>query len=102
MEGDLVGEHEVVRDRILSLEQGSYRVDGTCTVEEFNERFGPLLPEGEYETVAGLFLEKVGRIPQEGDEVKLPKVTLEVLQRTDRRILWLKAILVPGGRAVAT
>lgn len=97
--GDLVGEHEVVRDRILALEGNAFRVDGTCTVEEFNERFGELLPEGEYETVAGLFLDSVGRIPEEGDELSLPGVTLEVLRRTDRRILWLKAGIAPAAKA---
>lgn len=95
--GDLVGEHEVVRDRILALGGDEFRVDGSCTVEEFNGRFGDLLPEGEYETVAGLFLDSAGRIPEEGDELHLPGVTLEVLKRTDRRILWLKAGLGPAG-----
>ncbi len=97
--GDLVGEHEVVRDRILAIGGDAYRVDGTCTVEEFNERFGDLLPEGEYETVAGLFLDSVGRIPEEGDDLRLPGVTLEVIRRTDRRILWLRAEIAPAAEA---
>jgi CBS domain containing-hemolysin-like protein len=80
-----------VRSRILPLAPGVYRVDGTAGVEEFNERFGPLLPAGQYETVAGLFLDHAGRIPQEGDSLDLPGVRLEVLERTERRILALKA-----------
>jgi CBS domain containing-hemolysin-like protein len=89
--GDLVGEHEIVRARIVQLEPGLYRVDGTCTIEEFNLRFGPLLPEGEYETVAGLFLDRVGRIPQAGEVLSLPRVSLEVTERDERRILQLTA-----------
>ncbi len=96
--GELVGEHEVARARIAPLADGSWRIEGTASVEEFNARFGPLLPEGEYETVAGFFLERAGRIPQVGDELSLPGVTLEVAERTERRILWLRAE-VPGSPA---
>lgn len=97
--GDLVGEHDVVRARILTLDGNQFRVEGTTTIEEFNERFGAILPEGEYETVAGLFLERVGRIPQTGDSVKLPGAELEVLDRNDRQILWLKVALKPASEA---
>lgn len=89
--GDLEGEHEVVRARILSEADGNWRIDGACTVEEFNRRFGPLLPEGEYETVAGLILDRLGEVPEVGEEVALPEVRLEVLQRSPRRLLWLRA-----------
>lgn len=89
--GDLEGEHEVVRNRILAMEAGAWRVDGSCTIEEFNRRFGPLLPEGEYETVAGFVLDRVGEIPAAGERIDAGRVHLEVLQATERRILWLRA-----------
>ncbi len=98
--GDLAGEHDIVRKRIRRLSAGVYMVDGVCKVEEFNEfediaELGEnFLPEGEYETVAGLFLEKAGRIPQVGDEVALTKSMLEVEKATDRRILSLR-VTVP-------
>jgi putative hemolysin len=85
--GDLVGEHDVVRARIVPAGPGSYRVDGTCTVEEFNHFFGAILPEGEYETVAGFLLDRLGRIPQSGDAYDLPVASIQVLERTERRIL---------------
>lgn len=88
--GDLVGEHEVVRRRILPLGAGRYRVEGVCEIEEFNEEVGEVLPEGEYETIAGLVLEHTGRIPQTGDEIEVPGALLEVEEVTDRRILWVR------------
>jgi CBS domain containing-hemolysin-like protein len=92
--GDLVGEHEEVRRRIIPLGDGVYRVEGGCEIEEFNEQVRPVLPEGEYDTVAGLILDRLGRIPQQGDDVVLSDVVLEVLERTDRRILWTQITLV--------
>lgn len=88
--GELIGEHEVVFKRILPETRGVFRVEGACRIEEFNEQVGPVLPAGEYETVAGLFLDRVGRIPQLGDDLELPEAKMEVLDRTDRRILWVR------------
>ncbi|MEZ4653208.1 MAG: transporter associated domain-containing protein [Candidatus Eisenbacteria bacterium] len=94
--GDLVGEHEEVRRRIIPLGDGVYRVEGTCEIEEFNEQVRPVLPEGEYDTVAGLVLDRLGRIPQQGDDVVLSEAVLEVLERTDRRVLWTQVTLTPS------
>jgi len=91
--GDLVGEHEVVQKRIREMEPGVFKVEGTCEIEEFNGQVADVLPEGEYETVAGLFLDRVGRIPQTGDELQVPGAELEVLERTERRVLWVKITL---------
>ena len=98
--GDLEGEHEVVRARIVERNAGAWRVDGTCTVEEFNRRLGGLLPEGEYETVAGLVIDRLGTIPSSGEEVLLPGMRLIVEEATDRRILWVGVERVSGHRGL--
>ncbi len=99
--GDLEGEHEVIRARIVERGPGAWRVDGTCTIEEFNRRLGGLLPEGEYETVAGLVIDRLGAIPPPGEEVILPGVRLTVEEATDRRILWVGAERAHGHRSAA-
>jgi CBS domain containing-hemolysin-like protein len=99
--GDLEGEHEVIRARIIEQNPGTWRIDGTCTIEEFNRRLGNLLPEGEYETVAGLVIERLGAIPPPGEEVTLPGVRLTVEEATDRRILWVLAERTLGSRTAA-
>lgn len=88
--GELVAEHEVVFKRIIPEGPGTFRVEGACRIEEFNEQVAEVLAEGEYETVAGLFLDRVGRIPQPGDDLDLPEAKLEILDCTDRRILWIR------------
>lgn len=97
--GDLEGEHEVVRTRIVERSPGAWRVDGACTIEEFNRRLGGLLPGGEYETVAGLVIDRLGAIPPPGEEVILPGVRLTVEEATDRRILWVRAERADGHRS---
>jgi len=90
--GDLVGEHEVVRARIHPA--GSV---ATAWKGLHGGGVQPLLrivlPEGEYETVAGYFIDRVGIVPQVGEAVTLPRLSLEVLERTERRILALSAVV---------
>jgi putative hemolysin len=97
--GELEGEHEVVRSRVLTEGDGAWRIDGACTIEEFERRFGPLIPEGEYETVAGFFLDRLGEIPEVGTEIELVGLRLEVIQRSERRIVWVRAERVEAALA---
>jgi putative hemolysin len=51
----------------LKLSEENYRIDGGMPIEEANEKTKLGLPEGNYKTVAGFVLERLGRIPKEGD-----------------------------------
>jgi CBS domain containing-hemolysin-like protein len=48
------------------------------------------LPEGDYETVAGLILDKLERIPNQGQILHFGHYRLQVLQATDKRIIKVK------------
>ena len=48
------------------------------------------MPEGDYETVAGLVLERLGRIPDVGDELEVEGWRLRVLRMDRRRIAELR------------
>ncbi len=54
---------------IQALPDGSALVDGMTLIDEINEHFGLELSDPHYDTIAGYILGKLGRIPQEGDEV---------------------------------
>ncbi|MBO0811261.1 MAG: HlyC/CorC family transporter [Microlunatus sp.] len=47
-----------------------HEVDGLLTLEEFADRTGVELPEGHYDTVAGYFVARLGRIPELGDSIE--------------------------------
>ncbi|HEX2159079.1 MAG TPA: hemolysin family protein [Actinomycetes bacterium] len=57
---------------------GSVVVPGAFPVHDLPD-LGISLPEGDYATVAGLILERLGRIPAEGDTVEVDRWRLEVL-----------------------
>ena len=47
-----------------------FQLDGGFRIEEANEELRLVLPEGDYETVAGFILNRLGRIPLQGEQLK--------------------------------
>jgi len=68
-------------------DDGSYLVSGWMAADEFTERLGiPRELAGDYETVAGLVLNQLHRLPQLGDKVEAGGWRFEVLDLDGRRI----------------
>ncbi|HWD09931.1 MAG TPA: hemolysin family protein [Actinomycetota bacterium] len=66
---------------------GGLRVSGTLRPDELEDATGLKLPDGDYETVAGFILSRLGRLARRGDEVTISDWTLRVAQLGRRRIL---------------
>ena len=69
------------------LPDGSYRVAGRVGVDELNGSLDWELPKGDFETVAGLVLSTVNRIPAVGEVFHMNGYTFTVLEADERRIL---------------
>jgi putative hemolysin len=61
-------------------------VDGLLNLDDFAEQTLIELPEGPYETVAGLIAAELGRIPMINDEVNVPGCRLTVVEMDGRRV----------------
>ncbi|WP_328539886.1 hemolysin family protein [Streptomyces sp. NBC_00344] len=85
----------------LPAEDGrpAWEADGSCRVLTLR-RIGLEVPEGPYETVAGLIADLLGRIPAPGDRAELPGWRLSVRQ-VDRyraeRVRLVRTSDVPAG-----
>lgn len=69
--GDVRDEHDEPEIDVQRIGD-SWSCSGLLRVDEISETTGYTAPEGEYETLGGLVLTELGRIPDEGDEVQLP------------------------------
>jgi len=85
--GDL---EDLAEPRVVEREDGSWLADGTLPIEEFKEHIGlETLPEEDlrtYETVAGLVMSQLGRIPSAGDHFQWKGLRIEVVDMDDLRI----------------
>ncbi|MFO8101084.1 MAG: transporter associated domain-containing protein, partial [Dehalococcoidia bacterium] len=58
----------------------TYQVDGGKRLDHANEEMGLNFPEGDYETIGGFILDALGRIPEEGEQLRYNDVTLTVTE----------------------
>ena len=86
--GDVVDEHDSPAPGIWRQPDGSWLLSGLLRPDEIEAAIGLELPAGRasYETVAGLILQLLRRIPDVGDQVDVPGATLIVDRLDGRRI----------------
>ncbi len=65
--GEIKDEHDAPTEEITQLGESEIIVEGKTRIEEINERLGCDLPEGQYDTIAGLLAQQAGHIPLEGE-----------------------------------
>jgi CBS domain containing-hemolysin-like protein len=88
--GEIEDEHERQPSSLTSLPDGSYLVAARMALDELNETLEWDLPRKDYDTVGGLILSLLGRIPRPGETVFLGRYELAVVDADERRILKVK------------
>lgn len=87
---EVVGEIEDEEQNgdILKLNEWNYEINGGVTLDELEERLGIELPEGEYETLNGYAISKLGKIPEATGtwEITEGDITLRPLRVSRKRI----------------
>ena len=100
--GEIEDEHERRPSTVTSLPDGSYLVAARIGLDELNETLGWDLPKKDYETVGGLMLSAMGRIPRPGEHVVVGGYELSVVDADERRILKVKVrVRQAGARALS-
>ena len=67
--GEIHDEHDVEEKGIVELPDGYVLVDSRVEIEEVEEYFGMKIPEGKFETLGGLILHVIEKIPIAGEVV---------------------------------
>ncbi|WP_433508229.1 hemolysin family protein [Pseudonocardia halophobica] len=89
--GDVRDEHDRAEQaRVRPLGRDSWLVSGLMRADEVDEATGFRMPEGDYETLAGMVLERLGRIPDVGDDVAVDGWRVTVMRRDRNRVAELR------------
>ncbi len=79
---ELIGDFEDESDRhsrrCRRLADGDWLVSGEVRPDELEEMTGVLLPEGDWDTVAGFVITMLDHIPAIGESVQMPSFTFDV------------------------
>ena len=83
--GEIDDEFDVEDDLNIRADgEQHFVVRGATRIAEFNEHFGSTFGDAEFDTVAGLVMRQLGRVPRRGETVTIGAFEFRVL-RTDRR-----------------
>jgi magnesium and cobalt transporter len=84
--GDIEDEHDIddEADNIVLTSEGKYRVRGMTSIEQINEVFASTFSEEDIDTIAGLVIHQIGRVPKKGEVIEIDGLRCEI-QRADPR-----------------
>jgi magnesium and cobalt transporter len=100
--GDIDDEFDIEDDQNIRREaERQFSVRGSTRIDEFNQYFNAELPEGEFDTVAGLVMKQLGRMPRRGESVTLGPFEFRVTRTDRRRIDSLRVSIPPQFHATA-
>ena len=98
--GDVADEHDVRRARVYLVADGTWSVPGLLRPDELTEATGVVVPEdASYETLGGLVMAKLGRLPEQGDVVEVTAARLLVERMDGRRVERVRVIASSGDDA---
>jgi len=89
--GDIEDEYDFdeAEDNIRLDQMGRYRVKATTEIEDFNAAFGTTYPDDDVDTVGGLVIKHLGRLPKRGELVAMDNLRIQVLRADSRRVYTL-------------
>ena len=94
--GEIEDEFDLPDESVERVDDHTVRIDGTFSIDDFNEEFGSTLLHEDYHTVAGFVFDLLGRAPEPGDEVRADGVRFTVLEVEGSRIQRLEVELSPA------
>ena len=84
--GEIVDEYDTEEIELEEISEGCYLVSGKMGVDELNERLDVELPDEEWDTVGGLVMGLMGKIPEQGEETRLDGLVFKAEEIQGRRI----------------
>jgi magnesium and cobalt transporter len=91
--GDIGDEYDVDEGEGIRKEADrTWTVPALTRIEEFNAAFGTRFTDEEYDTIGGLVLHELGRMPRRGETIQIGGLELKVTRADRRRIEALRVV----------
>ena len=84
--GDFEDEFDVANIDSQQLEDGSILADAKIDWKDFNDKFGNIIPDGDYETIGGFIINEIGRIPNQGEHLFSDIGQIIIIKASSRKI----------------
>ena len=92
--GNIQDEYDNEKEEIFKISDNTFTIDGTVPIDEVEDLFNIKLPEGEYDTISGMMVSELGKIPSpnETPSVTIGDTTFTVNEVSDKRISKITAV----------
>jgi len=96
--GDIEDEYDFdeSEDNIVREQSGDYRVKAQTEIAAFNQIFGTQFSDTDFDTVGGMVLQRLGRLPKRGEAITIGGLRFHVLRADSRRLHSLQVHRLPG------
>jgi magnesium and cobalt exporter, CNNM family len=93
--GEIEDEFDLPDESIERIDDTHIRIDGTFPIDDFNEQFHVELPIEDYHTMGGYVFGRLGRAPEEGDDLADGSLRFKVVELEGTRIERLEVEFLP-------
>ncbi len=93
--GEIHDEHDESFSLYRAIGSKKIEVRAKVGVGELNERFKLNLPGGDYQTLDGFLMDRLGHIPKRGESVETPTATYRVLSSRKKTANWVRVVRKP-------
>jgi magnesium and cobalt exporter, CNNM family len=94
--GEIEDEFDLPNESVERVNDTTIRIDGSFTIDDFNEEFGTELETEDFHTVGGFVFGHLGRAAEVGDEVLEEQLRFRVLETSGSRIQRLEIEFLPA------
>lgn len=86
--GDIEDEYDFdeTEDNVVPDRLGKYRVKAAIELSDFNHALGTQLESDEFDTLAGLLINRFGHMPKRGERIAFEGLSFQVLRADSRRL----------------
>jgi putative hemolysin len=88
--GEIQDEHDRFLRKIQPQQDGSFLIDASISIRDLNKWLKWNLPEDGYQTLAGLVLTLIGRLPEIGEEVKWETFRFQVEEMFENALIRIR------------
>lgn len=91
--GDIFDEYDEIETEYEKIDDNTYLISGSITINDLKKVLNVEIPEGDYETLSGYLQDFLGRIPEDKEKpiIETDEITYKIEEYEDKRILKVKA-----------
>jgi CBS domain containing-hemolysin-like protein len=84
--GEIRDEFDIQEQEVQVLIAGDAIVDARVGIDEVNDMFDTVIQKNDFDSIGGLIVNELGRMPNVGDEVRVDGLMLRIMSVAGRRI----------------